>query len=509
MRNPIAFTGALLFVLASAEAEPPKTLADLDAYVAKGVADWRIPALAVAVVKDGEVVLAKGYGVRELSKSDSADEDTLFAIGSTTKAMTAAALGMLVDEGKLGWDDPVTKHLPWFQLRDPVVTREVTVRDLLTHRAGLPNADFLWYGRDNAPRDILLSMRHLPQETSLRSHFTYQNVMYAAAGAVVAEVSGVPWQEFVRSRLLEPLGMTGTAVTLSDVAGNGNVASPHYDIDGEVQVIENASVDPVAPAGSIWSSVSDMAKWMRFLLEGSTPEGARLLKEETLEELFRPQTLVDRDEFYPTQRLTRPKWMTYGLGWFQHDYRGRAVDFHTGSIDGMVAIHGLIRSERLGVYVLANLDHAELRHAIMYTVFDLYARDGGDEGPRRDWSADIHDLYRTLAKEAEDRKAELLAKRVPGTRPSLPPEGYAGAYSDPLAGEASVSKSGEGLRLSLGPTLSGSLEHWHYDVFRILWDRKWQGTGFVSFRLGIEGEVESLEIDGLTLRHKGNKGNSP
>jgi len=499
MRNAVAFIGALFFAVGIAQAEPPRTLADLDAYVAKGVADWRIPALAVAVVKDGEVVFAKGYGVRDLSKPGPADENTLFAIGSTTKAMTAAALGMLVDEGKLGWDDPVTKHLPWFQLRDPVVTREVTVRDLLTHRAGLPNADFLWYGRDNSPRDILLRMRYLPQETSLRSHFTYQNVMYAAAGAVVAEVSGTSWEDFVRARLLEPLGMTGTAVTLSEAAGKGNVASPHFDIDGEVRVIENASVDPVAPAGSIWSSVSDMAKWMRFLLEGAARGGTRLLKEETLEELFRPQTLVDRDEFYPTQRLTRPKWTTYGLGWFQHDYRGRAVDFHTGSIDGMVAIHGLIRSERLGVYVLANLDHAELRHAILYTVFDLY---GEDAGPRRDWSADLKELYRTLVKEADDRKAELEAKRVPGTRPSLPPEGYAGAYTDPLAGEAAVSKNGEGLRLSLGPTLTGSLEHWHYDVFRILWDRKWQGTGFVSFRLGVEGEVESLEIDGLGFRHE-------
>ena len=164
----------------------------------------------------------------------------------------------------------------------------------------------------------------------------------------------------------------------------------------------------------------------------------------------------------------------------------------------MVAIHGLIRAERLGVYVLANLDHAELRHALMYTVFDLY---GGGEGPRRDWSADLRELYRSLEKEAEERKAEVEAKRVPGTRPSLPPEGYVGAYSDPLAGDATVSKSGEELRLSFGPTLAGSLEHWHHDVFRVSWDRKWQGTAFVMFRLGVEGEVESLEIDGLGFRH--------
>ncbi len=502
MRTRLAIAFALSSLLRDAAAETPESLAGFDAVVAKGVADWEIPGLAVAVVQNGEVVFTKGYGVLELGRAGAADENTLFAIGSTTKAMTAGAIGILVDEGKLGWDDAVTKHLPWFQLRDPVVTREVTVRDLLTHRAGLPNADFLWYGRENAPRDILFRMRYLPQETSLRSHFTYQNVMYAAAGAVVEEASGIPWDEFVRGRILEPLGMERTVTTLSGLEGKGNVASPHFRIDGEVQVIENASVDPVAAAGSIWSSVSDVAKWMRFLLEGTTPEGTRLLKEETLEELFRPQALVDRDEFYPTQRLTRPKWTTYGLGWFQHDYQGRAVDFHTGSIDGMVSIHGLIRSERLGVYVLANLDHAELRHALMYTVFDLFASGLRGEGPPRDWSADLRELYRSLEKEAKDGKAELEAKRVPGTRPSLPPEGYVGAYSDPLAGDATISKSEDGLRLSLGRTLTGSLEHWHHDVFRVSWDRKWQGTAFVSFHLGVEGEVESLVLDGLELRRQ-------
>ncbi|MGH9332563.1 MAG: serine hydrolase, partial [Vicinamibacteria bacterium] len=415
------------------------------------------------------------------------------------KAMTAAALGILVDEGKLAWDDPVGKHLPWFQLRDPFVSREVTCRDLLTHRAGLPNADFLWYGRDPHPKEILLRMRYLPQETSLRSHFTYQNVMYAAAGAVISEVSGMGWEDFVRKRIFEPLGMSGAVATLAGLQGKPNVASPHFRIDGEVQVIENASVDGVAPAGSVWSSVSDMAKWMRFALEGTTPAGEALLKKETHAELFRPQTLVDRDEFYPTERLTHPHWTTYGLGWFQQDYEGRAVDFHTGSIDGMVAIHGLIRDERLGVYVLANLDHAELRHALMYRVFDLYDADGG---PKRDWSAEIRALYDSLEKEAEQKRVEAESKRVTGTRPSLSLDAYTGDYSDALAGTASVSSEAEGLRLSLGPGLEGSLEHWHYDVFRVIWDRKWQGTALSSFRLGVDGAVESVDVEGLEFRRE-------
>jgi CubicO group peptidase (beta-lactamase class C family) len=492
----IAFLGltALFAVPRSSSADP---LDGFDAYVRKAISDWEVPAFAIAVVKDGEVVFRRGYGVLELGKAALADGDTLFAIGSTTKAMTAAAIGMLVDEGKLSWDDPVTKHLPWFQLRDPFVTREVTLRDLLTHRAGLPNTDFLWYEQENEARDILFRMRYAPPETSLRSHFTYQNVMYAAAGAVVAQVSGMPWEDFVRARIFAPLGMSRTVPNAAGLAGMKNVASPHFRIDGKVSVIENASVDAVAPAGSVWSSVSDMAKWMRYLLEGKTTEGKRLLQEETLNELFRPQTMVGEDSFYPTRRLTRPHWTTYGLGWFQHDYDGRAVDFHTGSIDGMVAIHGLIRDERLGVYALSNLDHAELRHALMYRVFDLYRG-----GPGRDWNAEIKALYDSLAKEADQKRAEVEKERVPDTRPSLPFASYAGSYSDPLAGKIAVRAEGEGLRLRYGPGLEGALEHWNYDSFRVRWDKTWRGQAFLSFRLGRKGEVEALEIRGLSFRRE-------
>jgi CubicO group peptidase (beta-lactamase class C family) len=473
----------------------PSPLEDFDAYVRKAVVDWEVPGLAVAVVKDGAVVFSRGYGLRELGKPALLDDHTLFAIGSTTKAMTAAAIGMLVDEGKLGWDDPVIDHLPWFRLSDPYVTRELAVRDLLTHRAGAPNTDFLWYEREADPRDILERMRYVPMETSFRSAFTYQNVMYAAAGALLAEVSGMPWAELIKQRIFLPLGMNDSVATAAGLAGKTNVASPHFRIDGKVTVIENASVDSVASAGAVWSSVSDMARWMRFLLEGTTPDGKRLLKEETQAELFRPQTLVDRDEFYPTQRLTHPHWTTYGLGWFQEDYDGRAVDFHTGSIDGMVAIHGLIRDERLGVYALSNLDHAELRHALMYHVFDLYGK-----GASRDWSAELRELYDALAQEAEKKREEVEKERVPGTSPSHPLDAYVGTYSDRLGGSIEVSSARTGLRLTVGPGLSGALEHWHYDVFRVSWDKEWRGAAFLSFEVGLDGKVASLEIGGLSFR---------
>ena len=472
-------------------------LADFDAYVQRAVADWDVTGLAVAVVKDGDVLFAKGYGLRELGSTAKVDEHTLFAIGSTTKAMTAAAIGMLVDEGKLDWDDPVTDHLPGFRLYDPFVTREITVRDLLTHRAGLPNADFLWYGQDSEADDILFRMRYVEPETSLRSSFTYQNIMYAAAGAVVAELSGMSWAAFIQKRIFEPLEMNGSIATAATLDAQPNVALPHYRVDGVVRVIENASVDAVAPAGSVWSSVSDMAQWMRFLLEGTTLDGTELLSKETLEELFTPQTLVDPEEFYPTQAITKSHWMTYGLGWFQQDYDGRAVDFHTGSIDGMVAIHGLIRDERLGVYVLGNLDHAEIRHALMYHVFDRFG-----EGSNRDWSAALKALYDELSRDAEQRRSEAKKTRVGGTAPTLALERYTGTYADELYGAVQITVDGDGLRFFYGPGLKGELEHWHYDVFRVHFDAAWRGSTLLSFALDRKGEVATLSMGGASFARR-------
>jgi CubicO group peptidase (beta-lactamase class C family) len=469
----------------------PDVLAGLDAALALGARDWHVPGLAVAVVKDGSVVFSKGYGVRELGRPGPVDEHTLFAIGSTTKAMTAALVGMLVDEKKLAWDDPVTKHLPWFASSDPYLTREITVRDLLTHRAGLGNADYLWYGQSTEPRGILERMRLLRPAYSLRASFIYQNVMYAAAGAVVEAVSGRPWAEMMRTRIFEPLGMAETLATAATLSRQPNVAQPHFAIDGKVTRIENASVDGVAPAGSVWSSVHDMAKWSTMLLAGGKAGSGVLLAPGTTEELFTPQAMVTAEAFYPTARLTKPKWKTYGLGWFQQDYRGRAVDYHTGSIDGMVAIHGLLRDERAGVVVLANLDHAELRHAIMLDVFDRYIG-----GARRDWSSDLQGLYDGLRREGEAEEQKAKERRVSGTTPSLALSAYTGTYSDPLHGDVVITLEGDRLRARYGNAFVGPLEHWHYDSFRARWDAAWRGTATLTFVLDADGKPTGLEAMG-------------
>ena len=500
MRRATALAAALLFpASALAQASRNQPAADparaLDAYTAQAVKDWNTVGLAIAVVKDGKLVFAKGYGLRELGKPEPADSATLFAIGSTTKAMTAAAIGMLVDEGKIRWDDPVTNYIPTLQFKDPWITREVTVRDLLTHRAGLPNADYLWYGTENSTAEILRRVRYVEPAYSVRSSFIYQNVMYAAAGQVIANVSGMPWDQFVRTRIFEPLHMDRTVPLLSKAAVSSNVAAPHDRVDDTLRVISNASVDPVASAGSVWSSVSDMSKWMRFILDSGRVDGKALLKPQTFAELLKPQTMVPPGQFYPSARLTKPHWMTYGLGWFQQDYSGRAVSFHTGSIDGMVAIIGLIPDERLGVYVLANTDHAELRHALMLKTFDLW---GPPNAKPRDWSAELRTLYSAATAQAVAAQKAAESKRVTGTKPSLALARYAGTYADSLYGDATVRTSGDGLRLKIG-TLEGNLEHWQYETFRVTWDNRWQGKDLVTFVIGPDGNPSRIEMSGRSF----------
>ncbi|MCG6956378.1 MAG: serine hydrolase [Gemmatimonadetes bacterium] len=474
-------------------------LQGFDGYVQKAVTDWGATGLAVAVVKDGELLFTKGYGVRAVDAGGAVDEHTRFAIGSTTKAMTAAALGMLVDEGKLSWDDPVTKYLPWFQLQDPWVTREITIRDLLTHRAGLGNADFLWYQRHATTRQIVEKLRLVKPAYSMRSSFIYQNLMYATAGMVVAQVSGMPWADFVRTRIWRPIGMNETLASLAETEGQPDVARPHDRVDGKTVRIENASVDPVAAAGSVWSSVWDMSKWERFLLAGGvTEDGTRLLKASTVNELFKPETMVPLADYYPASTaLIHPHWTTYGLGWFQEDYRGEKVDFHTGSIDGMVAIAGLIRDRNLGVYVLANRDHVEVRHALMYAVFDRFIG-----GPQRDWSTDLRAVYDSLAAQGDARQARAEEERVKGTSPSLPLASYAGRYSDPLFGELVVTERPDGLRANLGPGRPGTLEHWSYDTFRLRFDARWRGSMVGTFVLSPDGKVALVRIGGFELRRE-------
>jgi CubicO group peptidase (beta-lactamase class C family) len=481
-----------------ARAQQAPDLGALDKYVARAARDWRIPGMAIAVVKDDSLVLAKGYGVLETGKPAPATEHTRFAIGSTTKAMTVAALAMLVDEGKLKWDDRVIDYFPDFQLYDAYVTRELTVRDLLTHRTGLPGTDLLWGLSENqySLPEMMRRLRYVKPISSFRSHWEYQNVMYAIAGGLVAKISGMPWETFIRTRIFAPLGMNESIPLVSEVIGKPNVAVPHALVHDTVRVVPMRTTDAIAPAGSVYSSVSDMSKWMRFMLDSGRVGDKRLIKPETFREIIAPEIRAPESQ-YPALELAQPKFFSYALGWFVEVFNGETVWMHTGSIDGMCAIIALMPSRRVGVYVLENVDHAELRHALIYKVFDMYHPPA--KGPARDWSADLKALFE--AKHAAAQKAAAGAalgqkKEVPA---SLPLAEYAGTYVDSTYGKFEITLRDSTLSARFEKFDIGELVHTTYDSFRSRKDDPRERVTELTFVPDGTGHVASIQAFGETF----------
>jgi CubicO group peptidase (beta-lactamase class C family) len=458
---------------------------ELDHYIENGISLWKPPGLAVTVVKDGEIIFKKGYGVTNIETQNPVNVNTLFGCMSTTKAFTAAGLAMLVDDGKLKWDDHVIDYLTDFQLSDPYITRELTIRDLLTHRSGIGNTDYLWSWMTISGDSALYKMRDVKPTYSLRSSFIYQNLMYLAAGKVIEKVSGQSWESFLKERIYNPLGMNETFATYKMVKDKKNKAEAHMTFEGKTIKIDQLIADEIGPAGSMWSSINDIGKWIQFLLNNGVHEGDTLVSSKNFKELFKPQQIIPKNEFYPTQKLTKPHWTTYGLGWFQHDYRGKMVQFHTGSLPGMVAIAGLIPEENIGVYVMGNLDHVELRHAIMYTVFDLFM----DGKITRDWSAEFKALY------TQNTKTDV-PKRIANTKPSLPIDEMLGTYKHLQYGTIKITKTKKGVQFNLNNTVKGTLSHWHYDTYQIAFDVKAYGKAMVNFRLNAEAKVSYIEVFG-------------
>ncbi len=486
----------LLFISSFAFGQKTTTLEqkikEFDLYVENGRKQWEVPGLAVAVVKDGKVIFKKGYGVREIGKNDPVNTETLFACASTTKAMTATCMGILVDEGKVKWDDPVNKYLPEYQLYDPYVTRELRIRDLFLHNSGVGNADFVWTIMNIPVNEILLKMRDVKPSYSFRAGFIYQNIFYIAAGEVIRKITGKPWEVYIQERIFTPLSMTRTAPMMKYIK-DANQTKPHFKIEGVIKVIPYTNDETVGPAGSVWSSIDDMSKWAQCMLDSSKYPGGRLLKKETWKEMFKPQTIVSDSEFYPTSQITKPNWKTYGIAWFQHDYKGRKLNFHTGSLSGLTAINAQIQEDNVGFYIFENYDHAELRHALMYKALDLFALGGN-----RDWSTEFLKLYTGLREKGEKAQKDFEAKRVLNTKPSLPLADYAGKYSSPLYGDAEITVSGDNqLAININKFISAHVDHWNFDTFRGWFDDKENGKGNAMFYLGADGKVNRVSLEGM------------
>lgn len=490
LRKLYRLSGQLLLVVALAQIAVAQngSLTGFDDYVNKAIKEWEVPGVAIAIVKDDHVVLAKGYGVRKLGETTPVDERTLFAIGSSSKAFTAAAMAMLVDERKVKWDDPVTKYLPGFQMYDPYVTRELTVRDLLTHRSGLQRGDLLWYGSDLDRDEIVRRARFIKPSWSLRSTFGYQNIMFLTAGQLVSRVSGKSWDEFIQQRIFTPLAMTSSSTSINAFKKANKVASPHSRIDEKVQVIPWRNIDNIAPAGSINSNVVDMAQWVRLQLGQGTLQNQKLFTPAVAKEMHASQTVI---RIEPPYALWYPEahFLNYGMGWFLSDYRGRKVAEHGGAIDGMRAEVALMPEEKLGLVVLTNMNGSLLPVALMYRIFDTFLGT-----PRRDWSAELLKTVKTVEEQGKAAEKKQEAERVSGTNPSLALDKYAGTYRNDLYGDVKVTLNDGKLNLRFGPAFTGDLEHWHYDTFRARFVTAGDAKVFVTFALNAQGKLDTLTL---------------
>jgi CubicO group peptidase (beta-lactamase class C family) len=493
--RPLTLFACLCFtpVCLAADA-PPAELQGLEAYIQKGMVDWRVPGLAIAVVKDDKVVWARGFGRRNLDEPQTVDADTLFAIGSNTKAFTAAALGTLVESGKLAWDDPVSDLLAGFQMYDPYVTREVTVRDLLSHRSGSCGEDGVWYGTDFGSQDIIARLRYQKPAYSFRSQFCYSNSLYMTAGEIVPALTGIAWHEYVRSHFLVPLHMDTTNTSIAAFSKASDAASPHAEIDSRVQPIAWYNAQSIDPAGAINSSVREMSQWMRMLLADGRYEGKQILSADTIREMETPQMLIGGKEGeaqFLASLNPDSHFYAYGLGFFMQDYAGTKVIWHSGHIDGMSAGLGMVPSAHLGVVVLSNMDQSWLPMALVWRVIDAYSGQ-----PEKDWSGSILKVVSTQA--SADKAAAMNQEKAFQAGPAPRPlADYAGTYSNDLYGTIEIRQEQGRLVLHMSKRFVGELKHWDYDTFQVRWDYTYLGKEYATFGTDARGRPVSITLPGF------------
>ncbi len=506
-RRPARFTGAAMTMLLAATAlasaalvafpamlNAQEGLAGLDEEIAQMIKDWGIPGTAVAIVQNDQITYARGFGVKEIGGADPVDEHTIFAVGSTSKAFTAAAVAMLVDEGKVAWDDPVVDHLPSFQLSDPYITRDLRVRDLMSHNSGLLRGDRLWYASGRSREEVLHQVRHQPVTFPLRSTFQYNNTTWIATGEIIEEVSGMSWDDFVAARIFHPLGMARSTTLMEPLARLDNVATPHHrSADGTPQPVPYRNIDNAGPAGSINSSAAQMAQWVRLQLGLGEFEGERLISEEAVREMHTGQMIM-RTEGSWGLIFPESDFLTYGLGWFLSSYRDVTMVSHGGNIDGMTAFVGFIPRRNYGVVVLSNLSGANgFSSALAHRVIDRL--EGGEGLP---WNEKMLASWKEVEQQAREAQRETMESRVAGTSPTLPLADYAGTYANDMYGEIAVTVADGALSARFGSSFDGVLEHWHYDTFRSTWYGMAEQEEFLRFEIGSDGKVAVLhaEIEG-------------
>lgn len=481
---------AVAFLLAPALGAQSAPTARVNAYIASAVRAWHEPGLAIAVVKDDKVVFAKGYGLRKRGEAAPVDENTVFAIGSLTKAFTAAAAGMLVDEGKLHWDGRVIDYLPDFRLYDPWVTREIRLRDLLCHRSGLPaqGGDLMAFGSTYGRDDLLRRVRFLHPASSFRSAYAYQNLMFVAAGQVVADAAGMSWDNFAATRIFAPLGMDSTSTSVSKLASGGDIAMPHIYVEGESRAAGHENVDNIGPAGAVNTSVRDMARWIRLQLGAGTFEGRKLFSSAVSREMWQVQTPIHTMPAAGGEE--EPLFHGYGLGWRIGDYHGRKIVGHAGGLAGMTSYLLLSPGERFGLVILTNGEFP------IQTPLAKYVLDAWLGYPERDWSAGALARFRAEERKDAASRAALDARRPVSAAGTPPLANLAGTYRSEAFGDMELrAENGKlAVRMVPLPRLKGVAVPWQYSTFLVTWKDPTCPRTFLTFTLDPDGKPTGASL---------------
>ncbi|WP_373523826.1 serine hydrolase [Aquiflexum sp.] len=494
MKNHLSLL-VFIFLLFSIQtnAQTTQDFKKLDSYFEQMIKDWDVPGASIGIVKDGELLFIGNYGTKVVGNNEKPDSNTLYAIASNSKAFTTAVFGMLVQEGKLGWNDKVKDHLPYFSLYDdPWISANVTIRDLLSHRVGLGtfSGDVIWYKSEADAGELIKRAGKVPQAYDFRSGYGYSNLMYITAGEVIKKVTGKSWGENVQERILKPLGMDRTITTAKDLTKKDNYTTAHGREEGKNFPIAFEDWEIIGATGGIISSVNDVAKWMIFNLNHGIHGQDTLLSKQTRNIVWTMHNVFPVD--HTVKNDLGRHFNGYGLGWTIGDFHGNFMVGHTGGYDGMITAVTLIPDQKLGVVVLTN-GHKSPIMAATYYALDHMLGTG-----KKDWSADL--LKKSNENELKDtRIADIKSRRIMNTKHSLQIPDYAGIYDSEIYGKIEVKQEGEKLRLifSNSPRLNASLRHWHHDTFEIIWNEKhaWFNFGTLKFNMNNNMKVVGMDFE--------------
>jgi CubicO group peptidase (beta-lactamase class C family) len=456
--------------------------------VKKAFETFKPTGLAVAVVKDSSIIYHQGFGFSNAELKDPVKTTSLFNIASCTKAFTAAAVAMLVDEGKIKWTDKVTSYFPGFRLSDDYITRELTVEDLLCHRSGLGTffGDLLWYNSSYSDEEVMMRVRNEPVTRRFGIEYGYQNIMFLIAGKLVEKVSGTTWSEFVSRKIYQPLGMTNTRPSNDELTKDQHIAYGHLDN----KVLEVYDFNSAKSAAGMYSNVDELSIWTMMLLNNGKLKGHRFLSENSVNRLMEPHTILGTSI---AQRQRGIHFNTYGLGWFISDYNGRKIVEHDGGMPGYISKITLVPEEKISIIILNNGNDFFINNALKSDLLDILVK-----GREFDWIGESAAVKKKYDTANELQLKQRLESRIPGTKPSHQPQEYTGIFRDKSYGDAEIVIEGSQLKLSFLPSakvFTGSLEHWHYDTFKVVFRDEYLTYGLVTFSFDSSGRVTGFKID--------------